>query len=33
MMGKNPAPRRENMGPGQAPEMAQPEPKMIPPYK
>ena len=26
-MGKNPAPKRVNMGPGQAPDRAQPKPK------
>ena len=32
-MGRNPAPKRENIGPGQAPEMAHPQPKIIPPNK
>ena len=32
-MGKNPAPKRENIGPGQAPEMAHPQPKIIPPNR
>jgi hypothetical protein len=33
MMGRNPAPKLEYIGPGQAPEMAQPPPKIIPPNK
>jgi hypothetical protein len=33
IMGKKPAPKRENIGPGQAPEMAHPHPKIIPPNR
>ena len=32
-MGENLAPKRENIGPGQAPDMAQPDPKMVPPKR
>ena len=32
-MGKNPAPKRVNMGPGQAHDKAQPNPKIVPPIK
>ena len=32
-MGKKPAPNNVNIGPGQAPESAQPNPNRIPPIK
>jgi hypothetical protein len=33
IMGKNPAPKAVNIGPGHAPEMAQPNPKKNPPNR